>query len=74
MRAVPRELEILQPEFEVPDGGLHIRWPDEPNDQEYRLQHYKIYAALAFARANQLNRIMIDGPRPRFGIVSTGKA
>ncbi len=71
---LPRELEIVQPEFEVPDGGLHIRWPDEPNDQEYRLQHYKIYAALAFARANQLNRIMIDGPRPRFGIVSTGKA
>ena len=71
---VPRKLEIVQPEFEVPEGGLHIRWPDEPNDQEYRLQHYKIYAALAFARANQLNRVVIDGPRPRFGIVSTGKA
>jgi indolepyruvate ferredoxin oxidoreductase len=71
---IPRKLEIVQPEFEVPEGGLHIRWPDEPNDQEYRLQHYKIYAALAFARANQLNRVVIDGPRPRFGIVSTGKA
>ena len=71
---IPRALQIVEPAFEIPEGGLHIRWPDPPNDQEHRLERYKIDAALAFARANGLNRLAIDGPRPRFGIVSTGKA
>src|SRR5690606_5171965 len=31
-------------------------------------------AAGAFARANGLNRFVIDPPRPRLGIVTTGKA
>ena len=39
-----------------------------------RLHKYKLYAALAFARANQLNRIVIDSPRRRFGIVTCGKS
>ena len=60
--------------FEMPPGGLNIRWPDQPLDQEYRLHKHKLYAALAFARANQLDRIVIDSPRPRFGIVTTGKS
>ena len=58
----------------MPPGGLNIRWPDPPLDQEYRLHRYKLYAALAFARANRLDRIVIDSPRPRFGIVTTGKS
>ena len=29
---------------------------------------------LAFARANRLDRIVIDTPRARFGIVTTGKS
>ena len=40
--------------FDMPPGGLNIRWPDPPNDQECRLQRYKLRAALAFARANGL--------------------
>ena len=35
---------------------------------------YKLYAALAYARANKLNRIVIDSPTPRMGIITTGKA
>ena len=58
----------------MPPGGLNIRWPDQPLEQEYRLHKYKLYAALAFARANRLDRIVIDSPRPRFGIVTTGKS
>src|SRR5246500_3438838 len=70
----PERIEIEQPsDFEMPPGGLNIRWPDQPLDQEYRLHKYKLYAALAFARANRLDRIVIDSPRPRFGIVTTGK-
>lgn len=61
-------------DFEIPEGGLHIRWPDPPLAQEARLNTYKIYAARAFARANQLNRVVIDSPQPRLGIVTTGKS
>ncbi|MGA8381665.1 MAG: indolepyruvate ferredoxin oxidoreductase family protein, partial [Stellaceae bacterium] len=71
----PERTNIVLPEdFEMPPGGLNIRWPDQPLDQEYRLHKYKLYAALAFARANRLDRIVIDSPYPRFGIVTTGKS
>jgi indolepyruvate ferredoxin oxidoreductase len=71
----PERTTILTPaDFELPPGGLNIRWPDPPLEQEYRLHKYKLYAALAFAGANRLDRIVIDSPRPRFGIVTTGKS
>ncbi len=71
----PERTRIVLPEdFEMPPGGLNIRWPDQPLEQEYRLHKYKLYAALAFARANRLDRIVIDSPYPRFGIVTTGKS
>jgi indolepyruvate ferredoxin oxidoreductase len=65
---------VLPQDFDMPPGGLNIRWPDQPLEQEYRLHKYKLYAALAFGRANRLDRIIIDSPRPRFGIVTTGKS
>jgi indolepyruvate ferredoxin oxidoreductase len=71
----PERVRIRLPEdFSMPRGGLNIRWPDQPLEQEYRLHKYKLYAALAFAGANRLDRIVIDSPRPRFGIVTTGKS
>jgi indolepyruvate ferredoxin oxidoreductase len=71
----PERIDISIPDdFELPPGGLNIRWPDQPLEQEYRLHKYKLYAALAFARVNKLDRIVIDSPRPRFGIVTTGKS
>jgi indolepyruvate ferredoxin oxidoreductase len=71
----PERTSIFLPQdFEMPPGGLNIRWPDQPLEQEYRLHKYKLYAALAFGRANHLDRIIIDSPRPRFGIVTTGKS
>ena len=68
------EFQVVLPEFNMPDGGLHIRWPDHPLDQEYRLQRHKISAALAFARANQLNHSVIGSRHSRLGILTTGKA
>jgi indolepyruvate ferredoxin oxidoreductase len=65
---------VLPQDFEMPPGGLNIRWPDAPLDQEFRLHRHKLYAALAFARANKLDRVVIDSPKPRFGIVTTGKS
>ena len=71
----PGRVQIKIPnDFEMPDSGVHIRWPDSPLDQEMRLQRHKVYAALAFARANGVNRVTLDSPNPRFGIVSTGKS
>ena len=71
----PARVTIALPDdFEMPPGGLNIRWPDAPMDQEYRLHRHKVYAALAFARANRLDKIVIDAPRPRLGIVTTGKS
>jgi len=71
----PNRVDIVIPDnFELPEDGLHCRWPDKPLEQEYRLQKYKLYAALAFAKANKLDRVVIDSPQPRFGIVTTGKA
>ncbi|SDR62272.1 indolepyruvate ferredoxin oxidoreductase family protein [Paraburkholderia tuberum] len=66
---------ILLPEdFQMPPGGVHARWPDEPLVQEARLMEVKWPAALAYIRANRLNRNVIEGPRDRFGIIASGKA
>src|SRR5437762_1501775 len=71
---LPQDLRIVTPAFDMPPGGLNIRWPDPPNDQEFRLQRHKLRAALAFVRANGLNRTVIEGRTSRLGIVTTGKA
>lgn len=55
-------------------GSLNIRWPDPPLEQEERLIQAKLHAALAFARANHLDQVAIAAPRPRLGIVTTGKS
>jgi indolepyruvate ferredoxin oxidoreductase len=71
----PDRVKILLPDdFEMPAGGLNIRWPDGILEQEERLVNYKWYAALAYARANGLNRTIWDSPNARFGIFTTGKS
>jgi len=71
----PLALDIVIPtDFEMPDGGLNIRWPDPPLNQEMRLHQYAVKAAQAFARANRIDRIVIDSPNARLGIITTGKS
>jgi len=65
---------VMPDDFDMPAGGLNIRWPDPPMVQDDRLQEYKAYAALAFARANRINETVIDSPVARLGIVASGKA
>jgi indolepyruvate ferredoxin oxidoreductase len=70
----PERVQIVLPEFEMPPGGVHIRWPDQALDQEARLFDTKWYAALAYIRANKLNHNVISGPNDRFGVIASGKA
>jgi indolepyruvate ferredoxin oxidoreductase len=71
----PDRVNILMPEdFQMPEGGLHIRWPDPPLEQEARMMNFKWYAALAYIRANRLNYNVIEGPNDRFGLITSGKA
>jgi indolepyruvate ferredoxin oxidoreductase len=61
-------------DFEMPQGGLNLRWPDDRYQQDLRLQDYKGFAAIAFARANKVNRITMDSPNARYGIMASGKS
>ncbi|HAO40549.1 MAG TPA: indolepyruvate ferredoxin oxidoreductase family protein, partial [Afipia sp.] len=65
---------IIPSDFEMPPGGLNLRWPDDRYAQDKRLQDYKGFAAVAFARANKINRVTMDSPNARFGIMASGKS
>ena len=67
-------VQIVRPDFHMPAGGVHIRWPDTALEQEARLFDHKWYAALAYIRANRLNHTVIAGPQDRLGIMASGKA
>ncbi len=55
---------------------VSIRWPDTPLEQERRLFDLRLPAAIAFGRANGLNRAIVDpGPRHRrLMILAVGKS
>jgi len=61
-------------EYAMPPGGLHIRLNDTPREIDYRLQNFKLFACHAFARKNNIDRVVIDSAKPRFGIVTSGKS
>jgi indolepyruvate ferredoxin oxidoreductase len=65
---------VLPEDVVLPAAGVHIRWPDVPLEQELRLQHDKIYAALAYCRVNKLNRITVDAKDAKLGIIASGKS
>ncbi len=73
-----QRLRIVAPEgVPMPPGGLNLRWPEESFLKlEERLARWKLPAALAWARANRLDRHVFgrrDGEPARLGIVATGK-
>ena len=70
----PSRTQIIVPDdFPLPPDGVSIRWPDAFLATEARMQDYKIYAALHYCRVNELNRIVIDSPRPRLGHRDVGQ-
>lgn len=71
---LPVPTGFVLPPFEMPPGGLNIRAPDTPQEQERRLHGFKLPAAQAFVRANELDRALWREGQPRLGIVTTGKS
>src|SRR3982074_2130898 len=62
----PQRISIREPaHFALPPDGLNIRWPDGILEQEARILDWKVYAALAYARANQLDRTIFDSPNAK---------
>lgn len=55
-------------------GGLHIRPNEPPLEMEARLFEHKLPTALAYARANGLNQILLKPKQPKLGIISAGKS
>ncbi|MFM2276012.1 MAG: hypothetical protein RL211_1884 [Pseudomonadota bacterium] len=71
----PERVQIKIPtDFQMPPGGVHIRWPDHALDQEARLFDTKWYAALAYIRANKLNYNAVETKHDRLGLIASGKA
>lgn len=73
IRAEHDHINIVTPEFDFPADGVNSRVGDFWTTQENRLRRFKLPAAIAFARANKLNRISHDSKKARFGIAAMGK-
>lgn len=67
-------IQIVKPEFEFPPEGLNAFAADSVYVQEARIRNYRLPAAVAFARANNLNRVTQSSPNPRIGILTMGKS
>ncbi|MCU0669606.1 MAG: indolepyruvate ferredoxin oxidoreductase family protein [Myxococcota bacterium] len=73
----PDRVQIVAPaDFALPPGGLSIRWANLPLEVERRVHQQRLPAALAFARANGIDRDVFGAAagRRRLGIVTAGKA
>ena len=69
----PERMQIVTPDFPMPDGGLNIRLVDTPVEQETRMIDHKRFAAEAFARANKIDKRMWGKPGAKIGFVAAGK-
>ena len=62
---LPARRHFVRPDFAMPPGGLHYRWPDLPGPQIEQRLEYKKNAVLAFAAANPIDRRIYDIPEAR---------
>ena len=69
----PFAQEFVTPNFEVPEGGLHIRLINTPQLQEARMIDHKRFAAEAFSRANKMDQRKWGKAGARIGFVAAGK-
>ncbi len=66
-------MAFVEPEFELPKGGLNIRLGDHWIAQEERLLEHKRWAAEAFAHANRIDKRVHGQRGARIGFVAAGK-
>ncbi|MGD9921076.1 MAG: indolepyruvate ferredoxin oxidoreductase family protein, partial [Pseudorhodoplanes sp.] len=71
---VDRVRIVLPVDGNLPSDGLNLRLPDTPQAQEARLHRHKLGAVKAFARANGIDRTVMDSPAPMLGIMTHGKS
>src|SRR6056297_2067038 len=69
----PDRMQVITPEFGMPEGGLNIRLNDHWIPQEARVLGYKRFAAEAFSHANGMDRRMHGKPGAKIGFVAAGK-
>ena len=67
-------MNFIVPEFEFPSDGVHMRRSDPPLEKERRLREFKLPAAQAWVRANQLDRVILPSAKPRIGLIVSGQA
>ena len=71
----PHRVKTVTPtDWAMPAEGAHIRLGDTPQAQEKRLHEIKRHAALAYARANGLDRRTHGRAGATLGIVAAGKS
>ena len=71
----PHRVQVARPDgIDFPPDGVNIRFPDPFLEQEKRLHQVKIPAAIAFARANHIDRPIYRPAHARLGIVTSGKS
>src|SRR6056297_2688717 len=66
-------MQIVTPQFEMPEGGLNIRLGDTPHAQEARVIDHKRFAAEAFSHANKMDKRVWGKPGAKIGFVAAGK-
>lgn len=69
----PDRMQIVRPDFEMPEGGLNIRVQDDRFQQEDRIIDYKRFAAEAFSHANKMDKRVWGKPGAKIGFVAAGK-
>src|SRR6056297_3441174 len=69
----PDRMQLVLPEFDMPEGGLNIRLQDTPHAQEARMIDYKRFAAEAFSHANRMDKRVWGKPGAKIGFVAAGK-
>jgi indolepyruvate ferredoxin oxidoreductase len=72
----PQRFAFVRPQIALPPGGLNVnpRPMVVREADEMLVVRHRIPAAQAWARANSIDRVVVDSDRRRLGIVTSGKA
>lgn len=75
---IPSRREFITPDIALPAHGLnmdpHLAWPAQRQALERRVLTERLPAALAWARANRLDKLVSGAADAEIGIVTVGKA